>query len=309
MSDIWDYADHLQGANEVTEKRIASLQDFECGGYRGQLPASVTDEVLVPVYKTRECPYCGGALRELTGRRTNRPGESLSEHSISGFAAVVVCDVCGWWKVENNEQVLTNYHYRAEEFYISYLVNRVGMGSLRNLDLNDISTPISELKSYLLAKYKARFTLTPRKFEELVGSIFSDFGYKVRLTSYSGDRGIDIVVFDNDDSTIGVQVKRYAGKVEAEQIRALAGSLVLNGHTKGVFVTTSGFTKGSQKTARQYEALGFPIELINAKRFYDCLAIGRTGAWTAEELGSKPLSRLLENPRLMAAVSFQADTY
>ena len=66
--------------------------------------------------------------------------------------------------------------------------------------------------------------------------------------SYSRDGGIDVVILDGDGGeTAGIQVKPYAGKIEAEQIRAFTGSLYLNEMTSGVFVTTSSFTKGTER--------------------------------------------------------------
>jgi restriction system protein len=83
----------------------------------------------------------------------------------------------------------------------------------------------------------------PRRFEELVGAIFSDSGHRVRVTSYSCDNGIDSAVLEGPgDTLIGVQVKRYRNTIIAEQIRSFAGALVLGGITKGVLVTTSSCT-------------------------------------------------------------------
>jgi restriction system protein len=141
------------------------------------------------------------------------------------------------------------------------------------LDLSDISAPVAEVHNYLLARYSDRFTVHPRKYEELVGSVFSGLGYKVRLTSFSKDDGVDIFVLDGTTDTIGIQVKRYQNKIEAEQIRAFAGALTLNGLTQGVFVTTSSYRHGARQTAQRYRTLGMAIELWDAPMFYDRLRI------------------------------------
>lgn len=85
------------------------------------------------------------------------------------------------------------------------------------------------------------FEAHPKLFEDVVCSVFRDFGWNARVTACSGDDGIDVVLDGESDSTVGVQVKRYKKekKIEAEQIRSLAGALLVNGHTKGIFVTTS----------------------------------------------------------------------
>ena len=111
-----------------------------------------------------------------------------------------------------------------------------------------------------------RFLLNPKVFEDIVGSIFADHGFTVRVTSYSGDDGIDVILLDGQDNAeVGVQVKRYRGKIEAEQIRSLAGALALSEMPKGVFVTTSTFTRGAKLTADRFLELGVPIELVDGQ--------------------------------------------
>jgi hypothetical protein len=58
-----------------------------------------------------------------------------------------------------------------------------------------------------------------------------------------------------------------------EAIRALAGALLLGGYTKGIFVTTSHFQSGADRTVALASARGVPIELVDAQRFYDALGI------------------------------------
>lgn len=93
---------------------------------------------------------------------------------------------------------------------------------------------------------------------------------RATVTSYSNDGGIDAFLM-KDDETIGVQVKRYGKQIEVEQIRALAGALVLKGLTKGIFVTTSTFRSGAKKAIGEYKYRGYKIELIDADRFLSML--------------------------------------
>jgi hypothetical protein len=85
---------------------------------------------------------------------------------------------------------------------------RAAVGSLKELNLADISIPLAEVRDYLAARYNARFQIHPRLFEETVGAVFSGLGYAVVVTAYSGDNGIDVIMRRSDD-LIGVQVKRY----------------------------------------------------------------------------------------------------
>jgi restriction system protein len=104
--------------------------------------------------------------------------------------------------------------------------------------------------------------------------VFADFGYRVRVTSFSGDDGIDVSALEgNSGELVGIQVKRYRDKIEAEQIRSLAGALILNRMTRGIFVTTSEFTRRAKTTAERYEQIGLPIVLSDSEDFYDKLSI------------------------------------
>ena len=146
---------------------------------------------------------------------------------------------------------------------------------LKNLDLRNVSTPLEEVKQYLVAKYQDRFDLNPRLYEEVVGSVFKSLGYSVVVTGYQNDGGIDMVLSSSGEDSIEVQVKRYRGKIEVEQIRAFAGALILSGHTSGIYVTTSTYRSGALEAATQFGAKGIPIKLIDAPRFYDALKLSQ----------------------------------
>jgi predicted helicase len=96
------------------------------------------------------------------------------------------------------------------------------------------------------------------------------------LTGYSKDRGIDVFL-QKGNEVIGVQVKRTKRAIGVEQIVHLAGALVLNSCTRGVFVTTSRFTKDAERTSKEYASKlhTLPIELINSEQFFDALSIAQ----------------------------------
>lgn len=143
---------------------------------------------------------------------------------------------------------------------------------LKTLDLLDITIPLNEVKSHLVARYQDRHHVHPRQFEDVVASVFKSFGFHAITTAYQNDGGIDVILLDGD-ARIGVQVKRSKNKIDVEQIRALAGALYLDGYTEGVFVTTSTFTNNAIITADRYAARGIPIRLVNADGFLDALQI------------------------------------
>ena len=104
--------------------------------------------------------------------------------------------------------------------------------------------------------------------------MFRDFGYAVRVTSYGGDHGVDVFVFDSrTNDVIAVQVKRHASRIRADSIRSFGGALLENNVTKGIFITTSSFQPGAMRTARALGENGLQILLWNASDFYDRLGL------------------------------------
>jgi restriction system protein len=246
-----------------------------------------------------KCAFCDASLRILL-EDAEHPTEQFSIYRF-----VRTCDSCGWWTVERRGvNVVDDGRYTKMFANIGY-----AWGELRHLDLSDLSIPITELRHYLLKKYSERFNLNPRRFEEIVGDVFSDFGYTVRVTSFSGDDGIDVVALDGEEGNIvGIQVKRYQAKIEPEQIRAFAGALVLNGMTRGIFVTTSSFTGGAQQTSRRFQKLGLRIELSDANDFYDRLQLKTLSPYDYSNLSEAPFASLLDKtcvlPRTLLDKSF-----
>jgi restriction system protein len=143
------------------------------------------------------------------------------------------------------------------------------------LDLSDMSQGIEEVRRFLVAKYEARFEMHPRLLELTVTSVFRDLGYQAEATAYSADGGIDVILRASNGSTSGVQVKRLRSAIEVEQIRALAGAMLLGGHTSGVFVTTSRFRSGAVSAASRLRDLCMPVELIDSVRFLQALKISQ----------------------------------
>jgi len=211
-----------------------------------------------------ECMYCRTQLFRF-------PAESFEVSPKRLFVQLSICSACGWWSVYRVHQ---NEFPRTSGIMESYSAT---IGCLKELDLTDISIPLSIVRQYLLAKQDAMFDVHPRVLEEVVCSIFKDFGWRARVTGYSRDNGIDVILDGNDKDTIGVQVKRYkkSRRIEAEQIRSLAGALVLGGHTKGIFITTTKYRAGAKKTAKKFKTIGIPIELLDTERFLSVLGIAQ----------------------------------
>lgn len=173
------------------------------------------------------------------------------------------CSLCGWWHVSKQIYLTTKTQYWTADFGAS--------AALHTFNTADITIPAEEVRQYLAARYEDRFNVHPRRFEEVVASVFSSHGFRSELTSYSNDGGIDVILRDTSDRPIAIQVKRYKGAIKVASIRELLGAMVLKGFTKGIFVTTSTFQTGALEAARAAEHRGIALELIDGVQFLNSL--------------------------------------
>jgi len=102
-------------------------------------------------------------------------------------------------------------------------------------------------------------------FEHLIREVFekefSLTGGEVRVTQASRDGGVDAVAFDPDPirgGKIVIQAKRYTNTVGVSAVRELYGTVLSEGATKGVLVTTSDYGPDSYAFAN-----GKPLILLN----------------------------------------------
>lgn len=100
--------------------------------------------------------------------------------------------------------------------------------------------------------------------EQLVAGILRCLGYKTRMTSRGGDLGSDIIASPDElgleEPIIKVEVKkRSKDKIGANEVRSFIGGM--RGFNKGIYVTTSGFTK---EAMYESERANFAITLIDS---------------------------------------------
>ena len=141
-------------------------------------------------------------------------------------------------------------------------------------DIKSIKTPFEELEeSYIAIQDSLREELLDKlkqvdfsKFEEIVVDLIIRMGYggskteaKTSLTKKGSDEGIDGII--NEDrlglDRIYVQAKRWKdNNVTRPEVQKFAGALDGQGAIKGIFITTSSFTK---------DAIEFSNNLYNKK--------------------------------------------
>jgi restriction system protein len=96
---------------------------------------------------------------------------------------------------------------------------------------------------------------------ELFAQMFSSHGAEVKVTQASRDGGVDAVAFDPDPIRGGkfvIQAKRYTNVVPVSAVRDLYGTLVNEGASRGILVTTAYYGKDARAFAQDK-----PLTLID----------------------------------------------
>ncbi|NLP43893.1 MAG: restriction endonuclease, partial [Peptococcaceae bacterium] len=102
-------------------------------------------------------------------------------------------------------------------------------------------------------------------FEHLIRKLFekefASYGGEVKVTQASRDGGVDAIAFDPDPirgGKIVIQAKRYTNTVGVAAVRDLYGTVVNEGATKGILVTTSDYGPDAYEFAKNK-----PLTLLN----------------------------------------------
>lgn len=121
--------------------------------------------------------------------------------------------------------------------------------------------------------------MNPYKFEELIVSLMRKIGIKMEQTPKSGDSGIDGIGYLRTPELLTykvvLQTKRFnKGQVTGPDISNFAGSISGHNADRGIFVTTSIYTKDAVERSRQGANL---ITLINGEELIDLLYDNQMG--------------------------------
>lgn len=112
--------------------------------------------------------------------------------------------------------------------------------------------------------------LTPTEFEGLIQNLFAKMGLDTKQTRPSRDGGVDCVAFDSRavlGGRVVIQAKRYKNTVSVSAVRDLYGTMLNEGASKGILVTTSGYGRASFEFAN-----GKPLELLDGANLLALLA-------------------------------------
>jgi restriction system protein len=111
--------------------------------------------------------------------------------------------------------------------------------------------------------------MDPIEFENLVADLFQAMGWQVMTTERTGDGGVDVRAMNLDPVQGGklvIQVKRYKSSIPPAPVRDLYGTMLHEGATRGIFVTSSEFGPSALEFAS-----GKPLTLIGGRQLADLL--------------------------------------
>lgn len=124
-------------------------------------------------------------------------------------------------------------------------------------------------KDYIDNVIKAINRMDGGQFEDFVGFLFREMGYRVKQTPKTRDGGKDLVL-NTQKGKVYVEVKRYASKnlISSTLVLKLIGSAVSDGVNRCLFLTTSGYTKDAVALA---ESSKIRIDLVDLDGIIDML--------------------------------------
>lgn len=151
---------------------------------------------------------------------------------------------------------------------------------------------VETLKGELVKTLKS---VPPYRFEQIVLDVLIAMGYggsrqdAGQTVGKTGDGGIDGII--NEDrlglDTIYVQAKRWANDVGASEIRDFKGALDGHGASKGVFITTAGFTRAALDEVKR--SRNYKIVLIDGLRLAGLMIEHNVGVSSIETYAIKKL--------------------
>jgi len=229
----------FRNKNEIYESNLLRLKD-------GDTPQDAAQRAVAFTIDIADCahllPDLNGAARHVVGSvlyAAEAVGNDFTESLERDYQLLLKLSDINQW--DNDSPIPPNLFALHSEFCV----------------LHESDSPIISvgpaLHKHLLSSChqdpERLYTLTPRKFEELVAELFYEFGFDVELTVRTKDGGRDIVALGYDRAGIGlkylIECKRYGRgkKVGVQVVRSLHGVVTDEGATKGILATTAKFSK------------------------------------------------------------------
>jgi hypothetical protein len=194
--------------------------------------------------KMTQCPYCKNHL----ATAINWASLTLQEDMTLEYR---FCLRCGWWDINTSSdhgvfgpRSMEGYHYAI-------------LDQFQDDDKVDLATTM--LANEMALNPDRIWDISPRKFEELITSVFSNvLDCNVELTKTTRDGGKDIIGLDTKDGKFVVETKRYREdrKIGVSIVRNLLGVMCIEDVHTGFIVSTSRFTSDAEMLKRRINSMG-----------------------------------------------------
>nr|WP_325180726.1 restriction endonuclease [uncultured Oscillibacter sp.] len=97
-----------------------------------------------------------------------------------------------------------------------------------------------------------------RELEQIIATVFSDFGYNVELTPSAKDGGKDVIVWYHGESYI-IEIKHWnkGNRVGKRYIREFLNIVIRENRKLGLYLSTSGYTTNAFETMTYIDKIHF----------------------------------------------------
>lgn len=207
---------------------------------------------------------------------------------------------------ENPEKITTKYLKKFDEFnefFNKHNPKKSTDSSSQNENLAESESTPDDLLDEGFAKLTetladdllmAVLKCSPSFFENLVVDLLVHMGYggnfeeAAEVVGKSGDEGIDGIIKEDrlGLDSIYVQAKRWKGQVGRPEIQKFAGALLGKKASKGVFITTSSFSKEAEDYA---SGISQKIVLIDGAKLASLMIEYNVGVSTKRTLEIKKI--------------------
>ncbi len=223
-------------------------------------------------FELHRCPNCAQHL-ELFTSSDDAPTDP--EHRVWFVHDLLLCKSCGWWQVRHRSCEGSAWPGATYAYDHHSLLDEV--------DIAGTDAAVEDIRAHLMQRWQDRRLIAAGKAEELIAALLREhLGCDVYATTAnvnSPDGGIDLLVAsDGGEILYAVQVKRrVSGDTESvHEVRNFVGALVVEGHSKGIFVTTaSRFTTDAARIAQSSNLIRhrLALELVAGERLLEILGL------------------------------------
>ncbi len=146
--------------------------------------------------------------------------------------------------------------------------------------------------------------MSSRDFERLIAVLYQKMGYDVIMTPATGDGGRDLDARRTEPGQteyLLVECSLWQQNVQRPVVDRLVGVMTNTNATKGVVVTTSGFSVGAVATATRH-----PIELIDGSKLISLLNLHVGPSWPVKVDSLRSNRKPEKRRRLLPLSLFQS---